>query len=169
MHETFASHGSSISKGSPCGAARLYHSLCDTHLQPSDFPLGVLPINGTPLSSVISECTSLFSRHLLSHLQRFYQFSRKETPVGRLHAHSPGLKLAGFGVEPCFRPYLSAFPIAFASSNLSHPPLHRHALRFACPELLQAKDGVTTFHTVDPMDDLGASSTPRVLQFRTGS
>jgi len=62
--------------------------------------------------------------------------------------------------------YLSALPKAFASSNLSHPPLHRRALRFACLELLQAKDGITTFLTVDPLDDLGASSTPVVLQFR---
>jgi hypothetical protein len=65
--------------------------------------------------------------------------------------------------------YLSAFPKAFASSNLSHPSLQRRALRFACLELLQAKDGVTTFLTVDPMDDLGASSTPEVLRFRAGS
>jgi hypothetical protein len=106
---------------------------------------------------------------LLSHLQRFYLFSRKETPVGRLHARSPGLKPAGFGVEPCFMPYLSAFPKAFASSNLFLPPLHRHALRFACLDLLQAKDGVTTFLTVDPMDDLGVPSTPEVQRFRAGS
>jgi len=65
--------------------------------------------------------------------------------------------------------YLPAFPKAFASSNLSLPSLHRHALRFACLELLQAKDGVTTFHTVDPMDDLGVPSTPEVQRFRTGS
>ena len=65
--------------------------------------------------------------------------------------------------------YLPALPKAFASSNLSLPPLHRRALRFACLELLQAKDGVTTFLTVDPLDDLGASSTPVVLQFRAGS
>jgi hypothetical protein len=62
--------------------------------------------------------------------------------------------------------YLSALPKAFASSNLSFPPLQRRALRFACLGLLQAKDGVTTFLTVDPLGDLGASSTPVVLQFR---
>ena len=63
--------------------------------------------------------------------------------------------------------YLSALPKAFASSNLSLPSLQRRALRFRLPvedpvlagKLLQAKDGVTTFHTVDPMDDLGAPST----------
>jgi hypothetical protein len=66
-------------------------------------------------------------------------------------------------------PYLSAFPKAFASSNLSLPPLHRRALRFACLELLQAKDGVTTFLIADPLDDLGAPSTPVVQRFRTGS
>ena len=65
--------------------------------------------------------------------------------------------------------YLSALPKAFASSNLSLPPLHQHALRFACLKLLQAKDGVTTFLTVDPLDDLGAPSTPVVPQFRAGS
>jgi len=75
----------------------------------------------------------------------------------------------GFGVKPCFMLYLSAFPKAFASSNLSHPSLHRRALRFACLDLLQAKDGVITFHIVDPMDDLGAPSTPVVRQFRAGS
>ena len=65
--------------------------------------------------------------------------------------------------------YLSALPKAFASSTLSPPPLHRRALRFACLELLRAKDGVTTFLTVDPLDDLGASFTPVVLRFRAGS
>ena len=49
------------------------------------------------------------------------------------------------------------------------PARQQHALRFACLKLLQAKDGVTTFRTVDPLDDLGASSTPAVLQFRAGS
>ena len=80
-----------------------------------------------------------------------------------------GLRLTGFGVEPCSMLYLSAFPKAFASSNLSLPPLHRRALRFACLELLQAKDGVITFLTVDPLDDLGAPSTPGGRRFRTGS
>ncbi len=65
--------------------------------------------------------------------------------------------------------YLSAFPKAFASSNLSYPPLHQHALRFACPGLPLAKDGVTTFLIVDPMDDLGVPSTPEVQQFRAGN
>src|SRR5208283_671943 len=100
---------------------------------------------------------------------RFYQFSRNETPVGRQHARSPGLRLAGFGVEPCSMLYPSAFPKAFASSNLSNPSLRQHALRFACLELLLARDGVTTFRIVDPVDDLGVSCTPAVQQFRAGS
>jgi hypothetical protein len=58
--------------------------------------------------------------------------------------------------------YPSAFPKTFASSNLSHPSLHQHALRFACLELLLAEDGVTTFRIVDPMDDLGVPYTPEV-------
>ena len=65
--------------------------------------------------------------------------------------------------------YPSAFPKAFASSNLSHPSLHQHALRFACLELLLAKDGVITFRIVDPVGDLGVSYTPEVQQFRAGS
>ncbi len=145
------------------------HSLCDTHLQPSILPPCIVPIDGTPLLGNIDGCTSTIGRHLLSHLQRFSKFSRNEIPVGRLHALSPELKLPGFGAEPCFVLYLSVFPKAFASSNLSLPPLHRRALRFACLEFLQAKDGVTTFLTVDPLDDLGTSSTPVVQQFRAGS
>ncbi len=77
-----------------------------------------------------------------------------------------GLKLAGFGVEPCCMRYPSAFPKAFASSNLSHPSLHQHALRFACLELPLAEDGVITFRIVDPADDLGVTYTPEVQQFR---
>src|SRR5208283_5869987 len=64
--------------------------------------------------------------------------------------------------------YPSAFPKAFASSNLSNPSLHQHALRFACLELLLAKDGVNTFRIVDPVGDLGVPCTPEVQQFRTG-
>jgi len=64
--------------------------------------------------------------------------------------------------------YPSAFPKAFASSNLSHPSLHQHALRLACLKLLQAEDGVTTFRIVDPVDDLGVPCTPEVQQFRAG-
>jgi hypothetical protein len=76
--------------------------------------------------------------------------------------------LTGFGAEPCFMLYPSAFPKAFASSNLSHPSLHQRALRFACLELLLAEDGVTTFRIVDPVDDLGVPSTSAVQQFRAG-
>lgn len=65
--------------------------------------------------------------------------------------------------------YPSAFPKAFASSNLSHPSLHQHALRLACLKLLQAEDGVTTFRIVDPVNELGVSCTPAVPQFRAGN
>ena len=64
--------------------------------------------------------------------------------------------------------YPSAFPKAFASSNLFHPPLHQHALRFACLDLLQAEDGVITFRIVDPVGELGVPCTPAVLRFRAG-
>jgi len=83
--------------------------------------------------------------------------------IGRLHALSPGLMPTGFGADPCFMPYLSALPKAFASSNLSLSRLVGITLPFEDPvlarELHKAKDGVTTFHTVDPMVDLGAPST----------
>jgi len=64
----------------------LLDSLCDTHLQPSDLPSGFLPIYGTPLFSIVDECTSRDSRHLLSHLKRFSKLSRNKTPVERRHA-----------------------------------------------------------------------------------
>jgi hypothetical protein len=47
------------------------------------------------------------------------------------------------------------------------PFRHRHALRLTC--LYGNGDGVPTFYTVDPVDDLGAPSTPVVRQFRAGS
>jgi len=46
---------------------------------------------------------------------------------------------ADFGVEPCFVLYLSAFPKAFASSNLSLPSLQRRALRFRLPWVAQGE------------------------------
>jgi hypothetical protein len=64
--------------------------------------------------------------------------------------------------------YPSAFPKAFASSNLFHPSLHQHALRFACLGLPLAEDGVITFRIVDPVDDLGVTYTPEVQRFRAG-
>ena len=140
-----------------------FHSLCDTHLQPSDLPLRFFPVDGFPRVGIVDECTSSVGRHLLSHLQRFYLFSRNKTPVGRLHAHLPGRMPSGFGAKSCCRLYLPAFPKAFASSNFFLPLLHRHALRLACLKLHQAENGVATFHTVDPMDDLGGISTPGVL------
>jgi len=65
--------------------------------------------------------------------------------------------------------YPSAFPKAFASSNLSHPSLHQHALRFACLELLLAEGGVITFHIVDPVNELGVPSTRMAVRFRAGA
>jgi len=47
------------------------------------------------------------------------------------------------------------------------PALRQHALRLACPN--GRRDRVSTFRIVHPADDLGASSTPVVRQFRAGS
>jgi len=51
------------------------------------------------------------------------------------------------------------------SASYSSPPTA--CLAVSLPK--GRRDWVPTFHTVDPMDDLGASSTPVVLQFRAGS
>ena len=47
------------------------------------------------------------------------------------------------------------------------PARQQHALRLACPK--ERRGWVPTFRTLDPLDDLGAPSTPMVLQFRAGS
>jgi hypothetical protein len=59
------------------------HSLCDTHLQSSDFALRALPVNGMPLPGIVDEGTSTVGgyRHLRSHLLRFSKLSRNETPA----------------------------------------------------------------------------------------
>ena len=122
-----------------------------------------------PLGGIISECTSPLGRHLLSLLQRFSRFSRNETPVGRLHTPSPELMLPALALShvscSIFRLSRkhSLLPTSLTRLSMGVP------YGFACLELLRAKDGVTTFHTVDPMDDLGAPSTPGVLRFRAGS
>jgi len=95
--------------------------------------MSFLPVKGAPPLRVVFECTSLIGRHLLSHLQRFHKLSRNETPVGRLHAFSPEPMPNGFGVEPCFRLYLLAFPRAFASHTAQAP-----ARRVRCASNLSA-------------------------------
>ena len=51
------------------------------------------------------------------------------------------------------------------SASYSSPPIA--CLAVSLPK--GRRDWVTTFRTVDPMDDLGAPSTPVVQQFRAGS
>jgi len=51
------------------------------------------------------------------------------------------------------------------SASYSSPPTA--CLAVSLPK--GRRDWVSTFRTVDPMDDLGASFTPVVLQFRAGS
>jgi hypothetical protein len=61
-------------------------------------------------------------------------------------------------------PAITAGP-SLLSASFSSPP--SACLTVSLPN--GRRDWVPTFRTVDPMDGLGVSSTPRVLQFRTGS
>ena len=47
------------------------------------------------------------------------------------------------------------------------PARQQHASRLACPK--GRRDWGPTFHTIDPLDDLGVPFTPVVQQFRAGS
>lgn len=49
-----------------------------------------------------------------------------------------------------------------------NPSRHQHALRLACLRR-RRRNWVPRFHKVDPMDDLGAPSTPVAPRFRAGS
>jgi len=63
----------------------------------------------------------------------------------------------GFPEGICFfQPLSPATPTACLAVSLAYNCYRR-------------RDGVTTFHTIDPLDDLGAPSTPMVQQFRAGS
>jgi hypothetical protein len=68
------------------------------------------------------------------------------------HALSPGFP----GSVCFFQPLSPATPTACLAVSL------------AC-NCCRRRDGVTTFHTIDPLGDLGAPSTPMVQQFRAGS
>ena len=55
------------------------------------------------------------------------------------------------------------------SASSSSPPTACLAVSLPLSTRSGRRDWVTTFRTFDPMDDLGAPSTPVVLQFRAGS
>jgi len=119
----------------------ILYSLCDTHLQSSDFALCTLPVNGMPLLGIVDEGTSTIGsyRHLRSHLRRFSKLSRNETPAGRgqsFRRQAPDT--CTFRLGPCCMPYPPHYRVAFASSGLSKPPLLRPALRLACHVLHMA-------------------------------
>ena len=135
-------------QGFNLGRLAFLNSLCDTHLQSSNFALCALPVNGMPLSGIVDEGTStiLGYRHLRSHLRRFSKLSRNESRPGRDRA---GLDVGSrFGdrqqTPATFRlgPYCMSYPpryrVAFAFSSLSKPPLHGPALRLACHVLHMA-------------------------------
>ena len=66
-------------------------------------------------------------------------------------------------VSPSIRT-ITARPLLLSASYSSPPTA---CLAVSLPR--GQRDWVPTFHTVDPMDDLGAPSTPGVERFRTGS
>src|SRR3990170_1227096 len=61
--------GEKVLQGANLIPPTLRHSLCDTHLQPSDFASGQVPIDLGPFRRVVSGCTGR-SRLLLSHPRR---------------------------------------------------------------------------------------------------
>ncbi len=102
---------------------RLYkhHSLCDTHLLPSDVALDA-PSLGAPAEAVFcvpiyeGSPDSLAMEHLSDVGTRF----------------TGAMSVSSFRVEPCVVLYPSRYKTAFASSDLSLPSLHGPALRSAC-------------------------------------
>ena len=65
--------GQQILEGSHPVPSLLLHSLCDTHLQPSDLTPCMFPVYGFPFLCVVDECTSSHGRLLLSHLSKVLQ------------------------------------------------------------------------------------------------
>ena len=87
-----------------------------------------------------------------SRFQRWAMFLPSRYLIQTGHALSSGSP----GSIRFFQPLSPATPTACLTVSLAYNCYRR-------------RDGVTTFLLVDPLDDLGAPSTPVVLQFRAGS
>jgi len=92
---------------------------------------------------------------LLSHLKRFFKFSRDEIPSGRQHlllfAHS--LKILGCVMFHTLSVQLQNGLCFFQTLVL---PPQQHALRFACRDFTRRGDSIATFRIIDPVSNLGA-------------
>ena len=146
----------------------LIHSLCDTHLQSSDFATDFGPIDLRPFHGVVSGCTGR-SRLLLSHLRRFSTFSRNGTPVGRGHALHRGRMPPIFALShfPCsirlITKRLLLFPTFHCRSSIGLP-YGRLAMRCTW-----RSNDFSTFHVIAFSDNLGGTSTPVALRSRAGN
>lgn len=167
VRDSFPSYGSSIPEGCPCGAPRLRapvsRSLCDTHLQPSEFASGQVPIDLGPFRRVVSGCTGR-SRLLLSHPRRFSRFSRNGTPVGRGHAFRRGRwSLSTFALSHVAGSILSISERRLLLPTSScRPSIGLPYGRLARPRAWRT-DGFSAFLTI-ASDNLGGTWTPVVLQ-----
>lgn len=149
--------------------SRRFHSLCDTHLQPSDLTPDILPIYGFPFLCVVDECTSSVGCLLRSHLQRFSELSRNETHPGCQHAFAGAVAfrfLRRAKLKALSGPLQTG--LCFFQILSPAPPSTRLAVMPARISIGRC-DGVDTFHIIDPMSDLGAPWTPVVQQFRAGT
>ena len=95
--------------------------------------------------------------HCFPCLIRFGLLLRDQRPEGR---------------GPCFHAshqgsYPSDYRTAFACSLMLRPYPQHHALRFGCPE--GQGYGISTFHVIDPVSDVGGPRTPGALRFRAGT
>jgi hypothetical protein len=127
VRETFASHGSSISKAVSRTRQQSYNLLAARYWTAVDS----LPGKVAPVEQV--------HRHLQHLLYRFLCCSRAETPQGSLLAFAPGN--VATRIRPITRRHL-LFP-----TPIPAPPLV--SLTASLPSFWRERYGLTTFRTVD--------------------
>jgi hypothetical protein len=152
--------GEQVLQGTNLVPPALLHSLCDTQLQPSDFASGVFPIDTRPFLRVASGCTSR-SCLLLSHLRRFYRFSRNGTPVGRGHAFHQERGFSRFFALShisCPIRCVTQRPLLLPTSHC-RPSMGLPYGRLAMHRAWRT-DGLSTFRVIAVTDNLGGTLTP---------
>ena len=100
----------------------------------------------------------------------------KDSPYSLAKKHLPGCNCnhtrrmsAPFWAGQSLNPYPIHYRSAFAFSSILRPHPHQCALRFTYRMNIRRRYGVSTFHIINPMSDLGAPCTPAVLQFRAST